>query len=178
MDARLRAGKMSSSDETARDLRLRVVVMGGASDQFVRALNLSGNDLPLGRVHEFDLSMCFETFGVDPWAGDASAGPALDRAAHQLDALVLTDALTPGTHYSSSAVERLCRALQPARVVLPAVVFGGPALAMEWQSLTGVAPVLVVEPTEANAMPAVKALAKAALRALRRSEPPPSVRGP
>ena len=81
MDARLRAGKMSSSDETARDLRLRVVVMGGASDQFVRALNLSGNDLPLGRVHEFDLSMCFETFGVDPWAGDASAGPALDRAA-------------------------------------------------------------------------------------------------
>lgn len=178
MDARLRAGTMGSTDEPTRDLRLRVVVMGGASDEFVRALNLSGNQLHLGTVHDFDLSMSFDTFGVDPWAGDASAGAELDRAAHQLDALVLTDALTPGTHYSSSAVERLCRALQPARVVSPAVVFGGPALAMEWQTLTGVAPVLVVDPTSDNALPAVRALAKAALRALRRSEPPPSVRSP
>lgn len=162
--------------ETSRDLRLRVVVMGGASEAFVGALGLEGNEMPLGPVHDFDLSLVFDTYPVDPWSGDGSAGAALERAAHQLDALVLTDALTPGTHYSSSAVERLCRALQPARVVVPTVIYGGPALAMEWQTLSGVAPVLVCDPTPENAKSAVKAVAKGALRALRRSEPPPSVR--
>lgn len=167
---------MTSNEQPSRELRLRVVVMGGASDAFVAALGLEKNEMPLGLVHDFELSLVFETFAVDPWSGDGSAGAALDKAAHQLDALVLTDALSAGTHYSSSAVERLCRALQPARVVLPTVVYGGPALAMEWQTLSGVAPVLVCDPTPENALPAAKALAKAALRALRRSEPPPSVR--
>jgi len=165
-----------TSDAPSRDLRLMVVIMGGASDSFVRALHLTGDTMPLGVVHGFDLSMTFEAYSVDPWSGDAKAGVALEQAAHKLDALVLTDALTPGTHYSSSAVERLCRALQPARVVLPTVIYGGPALAMEWQTLSGVAPVMVCDPTPEHALPAVKALAKAALRALRRSEPPPSVR--
>ncbi|MCC6897876.1 MAG: hypothetical protein IT377_02815 [Polyangiaceae bacterium] len=168
---------MTETDPGARDLCLRVVVMGGASEAFLAALKLQGDRLPLGRVHDFELSLRFEAFGVDPWAGEGAGGAALERAAHQLDALVLTDALSPGTHYSSSAVERLCRALQPARVVLPTVIYGGPALAMEWQSLTGVVPVMVCDPLPENALSAAKALAKAALRALRKSEPPPSVRG-
>ena len=168
---------MTETDRGPRDLCLRVVVMGGASAVFVGALAQGADPLRLGTVHDFELSMRFETFGVDPWAGEGAAGAALERAAHRLDALVLTDALAAGTHYSSSAVERLCRALQPARVVVPTVIYGGPALAMEWQTLTGVTPVLICEPQPDNAMPAVKALAKAALRALRKSEPPPSVRG-
>lgn len=164
--------------EPARALRLRVVVMGGASEVFVGALSLVNGEMPLGVVHDFELSLAFETYGVDPWSGDGKAGGELERAAHQLDALVLTDALSAGTHYSSSAVERLCRALQPARVVVPTVIYGGPALAMEWQSLTGIAPVHVCDPTPDNALPAARAAAKAALRALKRSEPPPSVRMP
>lgn len=167
---------MTENQQPSRELRLRVVVMGGASDAFVGALGLTGGEMHLGVVHGFDASVLFDTFPVDPWSGDGSAGVALERAAHALDALVLTDALSAGTHYSSSAVERLCRALQPTRVVVPTVVYGGPALAMEWQTLSGVAPVMVCEPTPENALPAARAIAKAALRALKRSEPPPSVR--
>jgi hypothetical protein len=167
---------MSEHGEPSRQLCLRVVVMGGASDAFLSALGLSDNRLHLGMVHGFDASVVFEPFGVDPWGGDGKDGAALERAAHALDALVLTDAFTSGTHYSSSAVERLCRALQPARVVLPTVIYGGPALAMEWQTLAGVAPVHVCEPKAENALGAARAVAKAALKALRRSEPPPSVR--
>ena len=167
---------MTTNEEPSRELRLHIVVMGGASEAFVNALDLTDGVMHIGLVHGFDASLLFETFPVDPWSGDGKAGAALERAAHKLDALVVTDAYTEGTHYSSSAVERLCRALQPARVVVPTVVFGGPALAMEWQTLTGVAPAFVCDPTPANALPAARALAKAALRALKRSEPPPSVR--
>lgn len=167
---------MTNPSDPSRVLRLRVVVMGGASEMFVGALDLTDGVMPLGMLHGFDASLSFETFPVDPWSGDGKAGAALEKAAHQLDALVVTDAYAEGTHYSSSAVERLCRALQPARVVVPTVVFGGPALAMEWQTLTGVAPAFVCDPTPANALPAARALAKAGLRALNRSEPPPSMR--
>jgi hypothetical protein len=167
---------MATELDESRQLRLRVVVMGGASEQFISALSLKDGEMPLGQVHGFDATVVFESYPVDPWSGDGSAGAALEKAAHRLDALVLTDALTEGTHYSSSAVERLCRALQPARVGAPAVIYGGPALAMEWQTLTGVAPLLVCDPTPENAVQAARAVAKGALRALRRSEPPPSVR--
>jgi hypothetical protein len=167
---------MASEEDASRQLRLRVVVMGGASEQFLAALNLTDGEMHLGMVHGFDASVSFEAYPVDPWAGDGSAGAELVKAAHQLDALVLTDALTEGTHYSSSAVERLCRALQPARVGAPTVIYGGPALAMEWQSLSGIAPVFVCEPSPENALQAARAVAKGALRALRHSEPPPSVR--
>jgi len=167
---------MENKNDPPRGLCLYVVVMGGAAEAFVRALDLGGDKMPLGIVHGFDASLRFETYPVDPWSGDAKAGAALEQAAHKLDALVLTDAYTAGTHYSSSAVERLCRALQPARVGVPTVVYGGPALAMEWQTLTGVAPAFVCDPTPENAVPAARAIAKAGLRALRRSEPPPSVR--
>ena len=167
---------MPENQGQPRELRLRVVVMGGASEVFVNALGLTANEMRLGVVHDFEASLLFETFPVDPWSGDGHAGAELEQAAHKVDALVLTDALTEGTHYSSSALERLLRALQPARVGVPTVVFGGPALAMEWQSLTGVVPALVSDPTPENAVPVARAIAKAALRALRKSEPPPSVR--
>jgi hypothetical protein len=155
---------------------MSVIVMGGASEAFVRALSLAANEMRLGVVHDFDASLVFETYPVDPWSGDGVAGKHLEQSAHKVDALVLTDTLSEGTHYSSSALERLLRALQPARVGVPTVVFGGPALAMEWQSLAGVVPAMVAEPTPDNALPIARAVAKAALRALRKSEPPPSVR--
>jgi len=167
---------MASEVDASRQLRLRVVVMGGASEQFLAALNLKDGEMHLGMVHGFDASVVFEAYPVNPWGGDGSAGAELEKAAHRLDALVLTDALTEGTHYSSSAVERLCRALQPARVSAPTVIFGGPALAMEWQSLSGIAPVFVCEPSPENALRAAREVAKGALKALRHSEPPPSVR--
>lgn len=168
---------MASDEQSQRELRLRVVVMGGASDAFLGALELTNGEMPLGLVHDFQASLVFESYPtVDPWAGDGAQGKALEQAAHRLDVLILTDALSEGAHYSSSAVERLCRLLHPARVVVPTVIFGGPALAMEWQSLTGVAPVMVCDPTPENAKAAARAAAKAGLRALRRSEPPPSVR--
>ena len=167
---------MTGQETGTKELSLLVVVMGGASGAFIEALHLTGSELPLGLVHDFDAKVVFETYPVDPWSGPGDAGARLEQAAHKLAALVLTDALQEGTHYSSAALERLCRALQPARVGVPTVIWGGPALIMEWQSLTGVAPAFVCEPTLENALPAARAAAKAALRGLRRSEPPPSVR--
>lgn len=167
---------MTAQDTGTKELRLRVVVMGGASKAFIEALHLTDDVMPLGIVHDFDASLVFETYPVDPWASGDDAGARLEQAAHKLDALILTDALEEGTHYSSAALERLFRALHPARVGVPAVIWGGPALIMEWQSLTGVSPVFTCDPTPDNVLPAARAAAKGALRALRRSEPPPAVR--
>jgi hypothetical protein len=52
-------------------------------------------------------------------------------------------------------------------------VFGGPALAEEWGSLTGSPILALVEPTADNAQTVVKALVKALLKSNIRSTPPP-----
>ena len=94
-----------------------------------------------------------------------------------LDALVLTDDFSAGSHYSSSGVERLSKVLAPLKLRVPSAVFGGPALAEEWQSLSG-APVLqVTDPRSDDAMSIVKALVKALLRSNLRSTPPPPPAG-
>jgi hypothetical protein len=85
----------------------------------------------------------------------------------------LTDALSEGTHYSSTAVERLSRLLTPVKISVPAAIFGGPALAQEWETLSGFAPVVTANPESDNALPTVKALAKVLLRSQMKSTPPP-----
>jgi hypothetical protein len=63
--------------------------------------------------------------------------------------------------------------MHPGKIAVPTAIFGGPALAQEWKSLSGIAPVFVGDPTPDHAMPAVRALAKVLLRSGMRSTPPP-----
>ena len=164
---------MPTVDHDTHDLRIEIIVVGGASEQFVHALSLADGELRLHEAQGWKPRFVFETFPVDPWAGDGERGTTLQKLVPYLDAVVLTDALSEGTHYSSTAVERLSRVLKPVKIGIPAAVFGGPALAEEWTTLSGFSPVWVGEPTAENAMVAVKALARVLLRAQMKSTPPP-----
>jgi hypothetical protein len=167
---------MPTIDESHHDLVYRVLVMGGASEVFVGALSLEDGELRLGEVQSWKPRFTFDTFPLDPWAGDGAAGKRLEQLAGYADALVLTDALAEGTHYSSSAVERLSRILGPTKVKIPTLIFGGPALVQEWQTLTGAQPVAIMDPQPDQALNAVKQLVKVLLRARVRSTPPPPVK--
>jgi hypothetical protein len=164
---------MPTINPDQHDLVFRVIVMGGASEAFVQGVPLENGELHAGEVQGWRPRFSFEAFPLNPWSGDAQAAAALEKSIAYADALVLTDALAEGTHYSSSAVERLGRLLAPTRLRIPAVIFGGPALALEWESLSGVKPVAVVDPNPDHAMAAVKALAKVLLRSRMKSTPPP-----
>lgn len=165
---------MPTIERERRELVFRVVVMGGASSAFVDALPLKDGELCTAEVQGWHPRFTFEVFPLDPWANNSESGSALERFVPYMDAVVLTDAPQQGgAHYSSTALERLSRALGPRRGQLPSAVFGGPALAQEWQTLSGTPAVAVVEPTQENAMPAVKALAKLLLRSKMKSTPPP-----
>jgi hypothetical protein len=117
--------------------------------------------------------LAFHVFPDDPWAGAASEGAALEGMVPSLDALVLTDAYEEGKHYSSSALERLVQLLSPLKLRIPTGVFGGPALAEEWQSLTGMPAAHVADPRGNDALPVVKGLARVLFRSNIRSTPPP-----
>jgi hypothetical protein len=164
---------MPTVDHEHHDLRIEIIVVGGASELFVSSLALTENELKLHETHGWKPRLVFEAFPVDPWAGDGSRGAALQKLVPYLDAIVLTDALKEGTHYSSSAVEKLSRVLKPVKISVPAAIFGGPALAQEWTTLSGFTPVFVGEPSPENAVSAVKALAKVLLRSQMKSTPPP-----
>lgn len=164
---------MPTIQQERRELVFRVVVMGGASKAFVDALPMQDGELHTGEVQGWHPRFTFEVFPLDPWKGDGQSGHALERFVPYLDAVVLTDALEGGAHYSSTAVERLSRALGPRRDQIASVIFGGPALAQEWQTLSGAEAAAVFEPVTDNAMPAVKALAKLLLRSKMKSMPPP-----
>src|SRR5690606_29956929 len=142
------------------------------SERFTEQLGLRNSELQLGEVQNYRPRFAFASFSSDPWA-DGNKGQDLERLVPYLDALVLNDAFSEGSHYSSTALERLSRALSPGKLNLPCAVFGGPALAQEWQSLSGVPPVIAVEPGPDQAMLCVRALAKALLRSKMKSQPPP-----
>jgi hypothetical protein len=163
---------MATIDSDHHDLVYRTVVMGAGSQLFVESLPLENGALSPGEVQGWRPRFTFETFPADPWA-DESHGATLERMVPYTDALVLTDALNQGMHYSSSAVERLSRTLGPIATRLPAAIFGSSALAMEWESLSGKKAVAIVEPSAAQAMTVIKALAKALFRSRMRSTPPP-----
>jgi len=151
-----------------------VAVIGNVGERLTGLLKLHDGALELPQLNGFRSRFVFQMFPDDPWAADGSAGQSLEQLAPSLDALVLTDDFTTGTHYSSSAVERLAKVLSPVKLRVPSAVFGGPALAEEWQSLSG-APVLAqTDPRDGDAVSIVKALAKVLLRSnLRSSTPPP-----
>jgi hypothetical protein len=164
---------MATLDSEQQKLVFHVAVIGGVSQRFVELLNLSNGELELGEVKGYRPKLAFRVFSDDPWAGDGKEGTALEEFAPSLDALVLTDAFEEGKHYSSSAVERLAKLLTPVKLRIPSGIFGGPALAEEWQSLTGLPPVHVADPRGDDALSVVKGLARVLLRSGIRSTPPP-----
>jgi len=167
---------MSTFNHDTKDLVLTVVVLGGASKQFLSGIALTDGELRLGEVQGWHPRIHFHTFGVDPWANSAE-GARLEQIAPTIDGLVLTDALTEGTHFSSAAIERLSRLLGPVKLGIPVAIFGGPALVQEWSTLTAIEPVHIAEPTSEHVMPTVKALVKVLLKVqpTGKTIPPPSV---
>ena len=166
---------MAAVDPEQHEVVFRIAVIGGVGERFVDSLKLSNSELELGVVAGYRPRFVFTLFAVDPWAGDAAEGRALEELASSLDGLVLTDDFAAGSHFSSSAVERLSKVLSPLKLHIPSAVFGGPALAEEWQSLSGAPLVAHVDPAAEHAQTVVKALVKALLRSNIRSTPPPAV---
>lgn len=164
---------MPTVDGERHEVRFQIAVIGGVAQRFVDALNLQNGELELGEVQSFRPRFSFSVFPDDPWAGDGAAGKHLEELVPYLDALVLTDALEAGLHYSSTALERLAGCLSPIKLKIPAAIYGGPALAQEWESLSGVSLAHVAEPTESDALSTVKALARVLLRSSMKSTPPP-----
>jgi len=167
---------MATIDTDHQDLVYRTLVIGGGSQLFVEGLHLENGGFSPGEVQGWRPRFTFDTFPADPWA-DESHGAALERLVPYVDAIVLTDAVHQGMHYSSSAVERLSRTLGPVALRLPVVIFGSATLAQEWESLAGKKAVAIVEPSPAQAMTAIKSLVKALLRSKMRSTPPPPPAG-
>jgi len=164
---------MAAVDPEQHELVFHVAVIGGVGERLGALLKLSDGQLELAQLQGYKSRFVFRMFPDDPWAVDGSAGQALEQLAPSLDALVLTDDFSTGSHYSSSAVERLAKVLSPIKLRIPTAVFGGPALAQEWESLSGVPVLAHTEPGADDATPIVKALAKALLRSSLRSTPPP-----
>jgi hypothetical protein len=166
---------MPTLDSAHHELEFRIMVVGAESDAFAQALPLKDGHLYLGELQGWRPHLSFTCFATDPWAGDGSQGAKLERLLPHTDALVLTDALREGHHYSSTAMERLSRVLRPAMTGLPAAIYGGHALEQEWTTLSGRAPIRVAEPVKENAMVLVKAICSVLLRSKMRSVPPPPV---
>jgi hypothetical protein len=166
---------MAAVDPEQHQVVYRVAVIGGVGQRFTERLNLSDGELELPEVLGYRPRLAFSLFPDDPWSGDGTEGSALEALVPELDALVLTDDFTAGTHYSSSAVERLAKVLSPIKLRIPAAIYGGPALAEEWSSLSGASVLQVTDPNSDDAMSIVKPLVKALLRSNFRSTPPPPV---
>ncbi|MDF3069077.1 MAG: hypothetical protein K0R38_4678 [Polyangiaceae bacterium] len=163
---------MAAVDPEQHEVVFHVAVIGSTGERLTELLKLKGGSLELAQLQGYKSRFVFQMFPDDPWA-EGGAGQELEQLVPTLDALVLTDDFSTGCRYSSSAVERLAKVLSPIKLRVPSAVFGGPALAQEWQSLSG-APVLAqTDPRGDDAVPIVKALAKALLRSNFRSTPPP-----
>jgi hypothetical protein len=161
---------MPEVDEAARAIGLHVVVVGAATEHFLSHLahaeRVDGEArMTLGAVQGWTPTLRFHGFGHDPWEDDGAEGERLAALVPQMDALVLTDG--QGHGYSSNAVERLARMLKPAKIGVPAAVFGSAVLAQEWASQANRPPVHQAEPEADQAMSVVKALARPLLMAMR-----------
>ena len=165
---------MAAVDPEQHEVVFRIAVIGGAGQRLVDALKLNNGELELGAVAGYKSRFVFQVFADDPWAADGADGQAIEALVPALDALVLSDDFAAGSHYSSSAVEKLSKVLSPLKLHVPSAIFGGPALAEEWQSLSGTPAVAHVDPVSENAQTVVKALVKALLRSSIRSTPPPA----
>ena len=170
---RPRDQSMATLDADHHDIEFHIAVIGGASQFFIESLPLEDGKMQLGELQGWKPRLSFTAFSTDPWADDGAEGEGLQEVLPQIDALVLTDALAQGQHYSSTAVERLARTLSPRLSGMPAAIFGCHALDEEWTTVAGVAPVLVADPTAENALRVVKAVCAGILRSKIRSIPPP-----
>lgn len=168
---------MADLDQEQHQVVFRVAVIGSVGQRFLEKLPLKDGELELGAVAGYHPRFVFQQFPDDPWADDGSAGAALEALVPSLDALVLSDDFATGTHYSGSGVERLSKVLAPLKLRIPAAIFGGPALAEEWGSLSGVPVLHIADPASGDSTSIVKALAKALLRSNIRSTPPPPTAG-
>jgi hypothetical protein len=160
---------MSQVDEAAHEIDMHVVVMGAGTEVFLASLvNVDRSDgavrMKLGAVQGWTPTLHFHGFGHDPWADGGAEGERLESLVPTMDALVLTDG--HGHGYSSNAVEHLARSLKPAKIAVPAGVFGSAVLAQEWDSQANRPTVCQVEPEAGNAMAVVKALARPLFKAL------------
>jgi len=163
---------MADLDPEQHQVVFRIAVIGGVGQRFLELINAKDGELELPTVDGYQPRFIFQLFPDDPWAEGNDATP-LEQLVPNLDALVLTDDFSAGNHYSAAGVERLSKALAPLKLRVPSAVFGGPALAEEWGSLSG-APVLhVADPRGDDGLSIVKALVKALLRSNIRSTPPP-----
>lgn len=164
---------MAAVDPEQHEVLFNVAVIGNVGHRLLERLKAADGVVELPPVAGYTSRFVFRVFADDPWSGDASDGAALEQAVPSLDALVLTDDFSVGAHYSSAAIEKLSKVLAPIKLRIPSAVFGGPALAEDWGSISG-APVLVqVTPSSDDATSVLKALAKALLRSSMRSTPPP-----
>jgi hypothetical protein len=170
-------GAMAAVDSELHEVVFQVAVIGSVGPQLLDALKANNQQVELPPVAGYKSRFVFHTFADDPWAGDAVDAARLEQLVPGLDALVLTDDLTAGRYYSSSAMERLSKLLAPMKLQIPSAVYGGPALAEEWGSLSGVPVLALVEPTGGDALPILKAIAKALMRSNFRSTPPPPSAG-
>lgn len=168
---------MADLDLEQHQVVFRVAVIGAVGRRFTELLPLKEGELELPTVAGYHPRFVFRVFADDPWAGEAADGTALEQLVPSLDGLILTDDFAAGCHYSSTGVEKLSKVLSPIKLRVPSAVFGGPALAEEWQSLSGATVLSVVDPRSDDAMSIVKALAKVLLRSNLRSTPPPPPAG-
>jgi hypothetical protein len=164
---------MADLDPEQHQVVFRIAVIGGVGQRFLELINAKDGELELPAVAGYHPRFIFQVFPDDPWAGDANDAAALEQLVPNLDALVFTDDFAAGTHYSAAGVERLSKTLAPLKLHIPSAVFGGPALAEEWGSLSGVPVLHVADPRGEDALSIVKALVKALLRSSIRSTPPP-----
>lgn len=164
---------MAAVDAEQHHVVYSIAVMGSAGARLLERLNLSQGELELPEVRGYRPKLSFRLFPDDPWAGEGAEGAALEALVPALDALILTDDIASGVHYSSTGVEKLSKVLSPLKLRVPTAIYGGPALAEEWQSLSGASVLALVEPGSADAMAVVRGLVKALLRSNFRSTPPP-----
>ena len=167
---------MADVDPAQHEVVFRVAVIGSVGNRLLQLLKVQDGELSLGSVAGYVPRLLFQVFADDPWSGDGGDGARLEELVPTLDAIVFTDDFAEGFHYSSAAVERIAKTLNPLKLRIPSAVFGGPALAEDWSSLSG-APVLAqVDPKSSDAASILKALVKALLRSnIRSSVPPPVV---
>lgn len=164
---------MADLDPEQHQVVFRIAVVGGVGQRFLELLHARDGELELPAVAGYRPRFVFQVFPADPWASEATHAAQLEQLVPQLDALVLTDDFAAGSHYSAAGVERLATTLAPLKLRVPSAIFGGPALAEEWQSLSGAAVLHVADPRGDDALSVVKALAKALLRSNIRTTPPP-----
>src|SRR6187402_2331004 len=100
---------MADLDLAQHQVVFRIAVIGTAGQRLLELLPLKEGELELPTVAGYQPRFVFKQFADDPWAGGGEDGAALEQLVPTLDALILSDDFSTGSHYSSSGVERLSK---------------------------------------------------------------------